>query len=83
MQFIFALIGATAVQRGPLWWASHHRHHHASSDTAEDAHSPVQHGFLWSHLGWFLSHAHFPTKIERVKELAKFAELQFLDSCSS
>ena len=79
MQFIFALVGATAVQRGPLWWASHHRHHHASSDTIEDAHSPVQHGFWWSHLGWFLSHAHFPTKIERVKELAKFAELQFLD----
>ncbi len=79
MQFIFAVIGATAVQRGPLWWASHHRHHHVSSDTIEDAHSPVQHGFLWSHLGWFLSHAHFPTKIERVKELAKFAELQFLD----
>ena len=79
MQFIFALIGATAVQRGPLWWASHHRHHHASSDMVEDAHSPVQHGFFWSHLGWFLSHAHFPTKIERVKELAKFKELQFLD----
>ena len=32
MQFVFAVIGATAVQRGPLWWASHHRHHHASSD---------------------------------------------------
>lgn len=79
MQFIFAIIGATAVQRGPLWWASHHRHHHANSDTAEDAHSPMQHGFFWSHLGWFLSHAHFPTKIERVKELAKFKELQFLD----
>ena len=79
MQFIFAVVGATAVQRGPLWWASHHRHHHANSDMPEDAHSPVQHGFFWSHLGWFLSHAHFPTKIERVKELAKFAELQFLD----
>ena len=29
MQFLFALAGASAVQRGPLWWASHHRHHHA------------------------------------------------------
>jgi len=77
-QFIFALLGSTAVQRGPLWWASHHRHHHAFSDDPEDAHSPVQHGFLWSHIGWFLSDAHFATKSERVKELAQFAELRFL-----
>lgn len=78
-QFLFALLGSTAVQRGPLWWASMHRHHHAYSDRFEDAHSPVQHGFLWSHLGWFLSTAHFATRTERVKELAKFPELRFLD----
>ena len=29
VQFLFAVLGASAVQRGPLWWASHHRHHHA------------------------------------------------------
>ena len=28
VQFIFAVIGASSVQRGPLWWAAHHRHHH-------------------------------------------------------
>jgi len=78
-QFIFAVLGSTAVQRGPLWWASQHRHHHAYSDRHEDAHSPVQHGFLWSHMGWFLSDAHFSTKTERVKELATFPELRFLD----
>ena len=26
MQFLLALAGGTAVQRGPLWWAYHHRH---------------------------------------------------------
>ena len=78
-QFILAVLGATAVQRGPLWWASHHRHHHVNSDEYEDAHSPVQHGFLWSHLGWFLSNKHFTTKTERVKELAKYIELRVLD----
>jgi stearoyl-CoA desaturase (delta-9 desaturase) len=26
-QFVFALLGASAVQRGPIWWAAHHRHH--------------------------------------------------------
>jgi stearoyl-CoA desaturase (Delta-9 desaturase) len=78
-QFLFALLGATAVQRGPLWWAAHHRNHHAHSDEAQDAHSPIQHGFLWSHLGWFLSNANFYTHLDRVKELAKFPELRFLD----
>ncbi len=38
-QFIFAVIGATAVQRGPLWWAAHHRNHHSHSDEENDAHS--------------------------------------------
>lgn len=79
LQFFFALLGSTAVQRGPLWWASQHRHHHANSDQLEDSHSPVQHGFLWSHLGWFLSDAHFATRTERVKELARYPELRFLD----
>ncbi len=79
MQFIFAILGATAVQRGPLWWASHHRQHHAYSDRAEDAHSPVQHGLIWSHIGWFLADINFPTKTERIKELLKFPELRFLD----
>jgi stearoyl-CoA desaturase (Delta-9 desaturase) len=78
-QFVFAIIGSTAVQRGPLWWAAHHRHHHIHSDEIIDAHSPTQHGFLWSHLGWFLSQANFATQIDRVKELAKFPELRFLD----
>lgn len=78
-QFILALIGATAVQRGPIWWASHHRHHHLYSDESEDAHSPVQHGFLWSHIGWFLSSQHFTAQVENVKELSKYIELRLLD----
>lgn len=78
-QFVLAVFGASAVQRGPLWWASHHRHHHVNSDEVDDSHSPVQHGFLWSHLGWFLSDKNFSTRTERVKELAKFVELRVLD----
>ncbi len=79
VQFILAVLGATAVQRGPLWWAAHHRHHHVYSDNQEDAHSPVQHGFWWSHFGWFLSTEHFATHTNRVKELSAFVELRLLD----
>lgn len=78
-QFIFALMAATCVQRGPLWWAAHHRQHHMCSDEPADAHSPVQHGFWWSHMGWFMSKRHFHYNPERVRDLSRYPELVFLD----
>ncbi len=78
-QFVFALLGAMAVQRGPLWWAAHHRHHHAHADDPSDAHSPHTHGFLWSHMGWFLSRENFATRLKLVPDLAGFRELRWLD----
>ncbi len=78
-QFIFALIGATGVQRGALWWASQHRHHHVHSDQPEDIHSARQHGFFWSHMGWFMARENFPTRRERVVQLLQYPELRFLD----
>ena len=78
-QFAFALVGASAVQRGPLWWAAHHRHHHKFSDRDEDVHSPVRHGFFRSHVGWVMTRKNFPTDLRYVRDLAKFPELRFLD----
>ena len=79
VQFVFAVIGAACVQRGPLWWAAHHRHHHRHADTQHDPHSPGMHGFLWSHMGWFLTTRAFRTDIARVPDLAAFPELRWLD----
>ena len=79
LQFVFAVIGASSVQRGPLWWAAHHRNHHVNSDRPPDLHSPVQKGFVWSHMGWFLSRKNFPTNLSRIKDFAQFPELRFLD----
>ena len=39
LRFVFAVLGCTAGQRGPLWWASHHRQHHIHSDTELDPQS--------------------------------------------
>jgi stearoyl-CoA desaturase (delta-9 desaturase) len=78
-QFIFAVLGNSAVQRGPLWWASHHRHHHRFADTDEDPHSPNRHGFWWSHIGWLTSERHFPTRAQYVKDWARFPELVWLN----
>jgi stearoyl-CoA desaturase (delta-9 desaturase) len=78
-QFFLALWAGTTVQRGSLWWAYHHRHHHQHSDDPEDAHSPHVHGFIWSHIGWITSRRNFPTDYSKIKDLAKFPELVWLN----
>jgi stearoyl-CoA desaturase (delta-9 desaturase) len=79
MQFAFAMIGASAVQRGPLWWAAHHRNHHRHSDQPEDLHSPRQHGFWRAHMGWFMTPNGFVTHSERIPDLNRFPELKWVD----
>ena len=79
VQFLFAVLGNTAVQRGALWWASVHRHHHKHSDQEDDVHSPGLSGFWWAHIGWMTSSKNFPTNYRAVNDLAKFPELVFLN----
>jgi stearoyl-CoA desaturase (Delta-9 desaturase) len=76
-QFILGFGGASASQKGPLWWAANHRHHHRYSDTADDVHSPLK-GFWWSHVGWILCDKHNGWKEEDIRDFAKFPELRFL-----
>jgi stearoyl-CoA desaturase (delta-9 desaturase) len=78
-QFVLALLGMTAAQQGPLWWAAHHRRHHKYSDLPEDIHSPRQRGFVWSHMQWFLAKRHKQVDLERIKDFAKYPELRILD----
>lgn len=79
VQFLFALIGAMCVQRGPLWWAAHHRNHHRHADTESDIHSPLHRGFLWSHMGWFLTPRGFRTDWAVIPDLRRYPELRWLD----
>lgn len=79
VQFGFALLGSSAVQRGPIWWASHHRAHHKHADQEADVHSPNQDGFWWSHVGWILSRGNFRPRLELTPDLVRFPELRFLD----
>jgi stearoyl-CoA desaturase (Delta-9 desaturase) len=78
-QFVLAVIGTSAYEKGPLWWAANHRSHHLNADTDDDVHSPVQRGFWWSHCGWFLSLKNKETKTELIPSLMKYRELRFLD----
>jgi stearoyl-CoA desaturase (delta-9 desaturase) len=78
-QFLFGVLGSSAVQRGPIWWAAHHRDHHQYSDKPEDAHSPIQHGFVRAHMSWFLSKKGFAPDLKRVRDLMNYPELRWLD----
>jgi stearoyl-CoA desaturase (delta-9 desaturase) len=77
-QLVMALGGTTAMQKGPLWWAAHHRDHHRYSDTDLDVHSPLR-GFWWSHVGWILSDKHKGTDERRIRDLAKYPELRWVE----
>ncbi len=77
-QFVLAVLGGMATQRGAIWWAAHHRHHHKHSDTANDIHSAKEQGFYWSHVGWVMC-SDFDEYDERtVKDLTKYPELVWL-----
>jgi len=79
VQFVFALLGSSAIQRGPIWWASHHREHHRHSDEEGDVHSPRRHGFWWSHVGWIMARGNFRPRLDLVRDLTRYPELRFLD----
>lgn len=77
-QFVMAFGGTTAVQKGPLWWASHHRAHHRFTDLDDDVHSPRD-GFWWSHVGWILSTKYKETDLDDIKDFAAYPELRLLE----
>jgi len=79
VQFILAVLGCTAGQRGPLWWAGHHRKHHMRADTPADPHSPIHKGFLYSHTLWFLARSNFPIPKQNVRDLSRYPELVHLE----
>ncbi len=78
-QFVLAWLGATAGQKGPLWWAARHRHHHKYSDEHQDVHSPKQHGLFQSHVGWVFREDTADTDEKLIPDLIKFPELLFID----
>lgn len=78
-QFLFAMAGSTAMQRGALWWASHHRHHHRHADTPNDLHSPRHRGVLWSHIVWFWTYRSLATDLNVVRDFGRYPELRLLN----
>lgn len=80
MQFVLGVLGALIIQGGPLWWAQTHRHHHRHADTPADLHAPRFFGFWYAHFGWFLDDRLGRTDPSKVRDLARYPELRWLDS---
>lgn len=78
-QLVLAVLGTTATQKGPLWWASTHRIHHRYSDTERDVHSPVRQGFWYAHMGWWLGRDHEEVDLKMIPDFAGYSELRWLD----
>ncbi|MCU0272990.1 MAG: acyl-CoA desaturase [Acidimicrobiales bacterium] len=79
VQFVGAALGTAAAQQGPLWWAAHHRVHHRFTDKEGDLHSPRMVGFWQAHMGWVFQPEAEGTKLEQVRDLARYRELRWLD----
>ena len=78
-QFVLALLGTTAMQNGPLWWASWHRRHHRYVDTPDDPHSPLIYGFWYAHMAWVFDPKNDETDLSNVRDLTRFPELRLLE----
>ena len=80
-QFILALVGTWASQKGPLWWSGHHRHHHIYSDKDGDLHSPIR-GYYMSHVGWVFDSSNDDVDPKYTKDWIKYPEIVWLDKYS-
>jgi stearoyl-CoA desaturase (delta-9 desaturase) len=78
-QLVLALLGTTAMQNGPIWWASWHRRHHKHVDTPDDPHSPPVFGFWHAHMAWVFDPKNDETDLSNVRDLTRFPELRLLD----
>ena len=81
-RFVWALVGAAAMQKGPLWWAGHHVNHHRFADRDGDPHSPAVSGVYYAHVGWFLNdarHDRLEDSNPVVRDFSKAPEILWLD----
>ena len=77
-QFVLAVLGTLAMQKGVLWWTATHRRHHRSPRPGRRA-LPAPPPFAYSHCGWFLDPANRFVELGRVRDLMRYRELVWLD----
>lgn len=54
LEYAIAIIGAMALQGGPIFWVAGHRLHHAHTEDVELDPYSAKRGFWWSHMLWMI-----------------------------
>lgn len=54
LEYGIALLGALAMQGGPIFWVAGHRLHHAFTEDVDKDPYSAQRGFWWSHILWIM-----------------------------
>lgn len=70
LEYGIALLGAMALQGGPIFWVAGHRQHHAHTEDEERDPYSAKRGFWWSHMEWLL---YLPAKALRIEQYGHFA----------
>ena len=52
LEYAIAIIGALALQGGPIFWVAGHRLHHAHTEDIDQDPYSAKRGFWWSHMLW-------------------------------
>jgi stearoyl-CoA desaturase (delta-9 desaturase) len=81
-RLFWTILGTSAMQKGPLWWAGHHVNHHRFADREGDPHSPAVSGVYYAHVGWFLNdvrHQRVEATNPVIRDFSTIPEIAFLD----
>ena len=54
LEYVIAILGALAIEGGPVFWVGGHRRHHAFAEDIEKDPYSAKRGFWWSHLLWIV-----------------------------
>ncbi|MGB8697830.1 MAG: fatty acid desaturase [Thermosynechococcaceae cyanobacterium] len=75
LEYAIALLGALALQGGPIFWVAGHRMHHRYTEDIEKDPYSARRGFWWSHMLWLFhkrpevfshdSYRHFAPDLDR------------------
>jgi stearoyl-CoA desaturase (delta-9 desaturase) len=52
LEYAIAILGALAIEGGPIFWVAGHRQHHAHTEDIHLDPYSAQKGFWWSHILW-------------------------------
>ena len=83
LEYAIAILGALALQGGPIFWVAGHRLHHAYTEDIDKDPYSAKRGFWWSHMGWMLykrpEFFEYESNRKFAPDLAKDALYRWLD----